>query len=167
MDGDEWFDGWVEEANTAAGPQFDSPYAIEQEEQLNQARAYLEQAMRAASETEVQPGHPSYAHIYSFLGSLFDTSPPAHIDTLAKLSAIDREIIQLLMQNLMLNLSTQEFRDQYTPLIEQYNSLLKTGPVQHEQPHPDIPDLDHMSYLNLPTAPLDHNSPSLGHNPWE
>jgi hypothetical protein len=72
---------------------------------------------------------PNYYKIYAFLGSLLDPSPPNHVDMLHELSPIDREVIQLLIHNLMLSLSTPEFREAHMPLMEQYHALKYKQPI--------------------------------------
>lgn len=48
---------------------------------------------------------PKFSKVYSFLGSLFDPSTTTgHLDELEKMTAVDREIIQVLMRNLASNL---------------------------------------------------------------
>lgn len=80
------------------------------QDSLDQAQIYLQQAMDASSMDE-QMAHlqmnrqvPDFQSIYSFLGSLFDPSASGHVDELRGMSDIDRQVVQLLMQNLASNL---------------------------------------------------------------
>eukprot|EP01112_Ceratiomyxa_fruticulosa_P010415 TRINITY_DN2759_c0_g2_i2.p2 TRINITY_DN2759_c0_g2~~TRINITY_DN2759_c0_g2_i2.p2 ORF type:complete len:365 (-),score=71.03 TRINITY_DN2759_c0_g2_i2:132-1226(-) len=123
----------------------------QQQEQLYQAQQYLQQAMSAAQQNQHSTSQgPCFSKIYSFLGSLFDqsinaspssshtpsnsssntpSSPTIQFPDLHDLSPIDRETLQVLMQNLTVNLASQSFRDQHSILIEQYRSLLQSRPL--------------------------------------
>jgi hypothetical protein len=50
---------------------------------------------------------PNFAKIYAFLASLFDPNTTNHVDALDQMSPIDRETVQILMNNLAMNLATQ------------------------------------------------------------
>jgi len=105
-----------------------------QQEQLSQAQYYLQQAIAAnsteerrvvdendivrnqypvgnmttsstSSSTSSSQKSPNFQRIYSFLGSLFDPSTQGHVDELRSMDEVDRQVIQLLMQNLASNLS--------------------------------------------------------------
>ncbi|XP_031494276.1 protein REVEILLE 6-like isoform X4 [Nymphaea colorata] len=54
---------------------------------------------------------PDFAEVYSFLGSVFDPSTTGHLQKLKAMDPIDVETILLLMGNLIINLSSQEFED--------------------------------------------------------
>lgn len=45
------------------------------------------------------------------------------------MSTIDRETVQLLMHNLTVNLTNQQFREQHGTLLEQYRNLLNKPPT--------------------------------------
>ncbi|CEP00703.1 unnamed protein product (mitochondrion) [Plasmodiophora brassicae] len=81
-----------------------------QQEQLSQAQFYLQQAIAAhSSEDKKGDGNdankaPNFQKIYSFLGSLFDPSATGHVDQLRGMDNMDRQVVQLLMQNLASNL---------------------------------------------------------------
>lgn len=47
-----------------------------------------------------QPVQPEFAKVYSFLGSLFDPSTSGHIEELDKMTPVNKDIVQKLMQNL-------------------------------------------------------------------
>lgn len=97
----------------------------QQQEQLQQAQHYLQQAMHTAQQSNRGSSQgPNFAKIYSFLGSLFDPSSSYYTDAVNDMSAIDRETVQLLMHNLTVNLTNQQFRDQHGALLDQYRNLL-------------------------------------------
>jgi len=126
--------------------------AREQQEQLQQARDYLVAAMHHAGSQPAAENCPNYAKIYAFLAGLLDPTNSHRVTLLNELSLLDREIIQLLTQNLMLNLSTQEFRDQHAPLMDQYHQLrAKAGPHSEEQLHSELDNMT-SAYLNIPPA---------------
>jgi len=83
-----------------------------QQEQLCQAQYYLQQSLNNSPVEENNVNQesqntkvPNFQKIYSFLGSLFDPSATEHVEELRKMDPIDREVIQLLMENLAVNLS--------------------------------------------------------------
>lgn len=47
---------------------------------------------------------PNYAKIYAFLGSLFDPATDNHVEALNLMSPVDRETVQIMMNNLAVNL---------------------------------------------------------------
>eukprot|EP01113_Clastostelium_recurvatum_P007381 TRINITY_DN1343_c0_g1_i1.p1 TRINITY_DN1343_c0_g1~~TRINITY_DN1343_c0_g1_i1.p1 ORF type:complete len:356 (+),score=81.16 TRINITY_DN1343_c0_g1_i1:75-1142(+) len=123
--------------------------ARQQQEQLHQAQQYLQQAMGAAQQNQRagQQG-PNFAKIYSFLSSLFSELPPGSVPSdpaasIQEMTALDREMLQVLMHNLAQNLASQNFRDQHGSLIEQYRSILQitkpAEPAFATQAPPSIP----------------------------
>eukprot|EP01103_Thecamoeba_quadrilineata_P009500 TRINITY_DN1926_c0_g1_i1.p1 TRINITY_DN1926_c0_g1~~TRINITY_DN1926_c0_g1_i1.p1 ORF type:complete len:228 (+),score=39.32 TRINITY_DN1926_c0_g1_i1:161-844(+) len=54
---------------------------------------------------------PNLSKIYAFLGSLFDTSPMNHHESLNEMSTVDKEVLQKFMHNLAHNLSNQHMRE--------------------------------------------------------
>jgi len=105
---------------------FNATEAVEfqkqQQEQLQQAQRWLQQAMAAAQFNTSSSG-PNYAKIYSFLGQLFENKDGDHIESFSELSPLDKETVQLLMQNLATNITSPEFKEQHALLMQQYSSL--------------------------------------------
>src|SRR4051794_18375820 len=88
---------------------------------------------------------PNFQKIYSFLGSLFDPSTTGHVDQLRGMDDMDRQVVQLLMQNLASNLGkhhsiANEFQvhSDSTASKDMYDSmpveLLGDKLVQQQQP---------------------------------
>eukprot|EP00474_Spongospora_subterranea_P010644 CRZ11102.1 hypothetical protein [Spongospora subterranea] len=81
-----------------------------QQEQLSQAQYYLQQAIAAHTVEDKQADSndvsksPNFPKVYSFLGSLFDPSTSGHVEQLRCMDDMDRQVVQLLMQNLASNL---------------------------------------------------------------
>lgn len=101
----------------------------QQQEQLQQAQHFLQQAMAQAQQSNRGSSQgPNFSKIYAFLGSLFDPSSSHYVDAFNDMSSIDRETVQLLMHNLTVNLTNQQFRDQHVTLLEQYRKLLSKSP---------------------------------------
>uniref|UniRef100_A0A6B2L4W6 Uncharacterized protein n=1 Tax=Arcella intermedia TaxID=1963864 RepID=A0A6B2L4W6_9EUKA len=71
--------------------------------------------------TKVQENHPDWSKIYTYLGVLFETDSIGS-DTSRTLGfgAAERQVIQLLMLNLVNNLSDENFCDQQRLLIEYF-----------------------------------------------
>lgn len=101
----------------------------EQQDQLQQAQQYLQHAMQNAQQSNRGSSQgPNFSKIYAFLGSLFDPAESRFTDAVNEMSTIDRETVQLLMHNLTVNLTNQQFRDQHGTLLEQYRALRSTRP---------------------------------------
>lgn len=58
------------------------------------------EAAEDAAQQQQQPVQPEFAKVYSFLGSLFDPSTSGHIEELDKMTPVNKDIVQKLMQNL-------------------------------------------------------------------
>jgi SHAQKYF class myb-like DNA-binding protein len=96
----------------------------QQQEQLQQAQQYLQHAMQNAQQSNRGSSQgPNFSKIYSFLGSLFDPSESRFTDAVNEMSTIDRETVQLLMHNLTVNLTNDDFRAQHGTLLDQYKAL--------------------------------------------
>lgn|SRR3990167_976939 len=67
---------------------------------------------------------PNFGVIYGFIASLFDSSVNNHLEKLSSMNSVDRETLQLLMHNLAINLSSQQFRDQHVLMMDQYRNIL-------------------------------------------
>jgi len=60
---------------------------------------------------------PEFSNVYAFLGSLFDPSSSGHVEALNKMAPADREVVQVLMRNLIVNLSSRaEQQEQFDPI---------------------------------------------------
>jgi len=89
--------------NTAAGDESDAAAVAS-------GISMVDPAAAAAAAAHAQAAHPDavpeFAKVYSFLGSLFDPSTTGHIEELEKMTPVNKEIVQKLMQNLATNLSS-------------------------------------------------------------
>jgi len=85
-----------------------------------QARA----TARAAAASPPAMPLPNFGKIYAFLQSVFDDSSVDHFQRLESMEQVDRDTLQLLMNNLAVNLSNQQFRSHYNSLMEQYRNIL-------------------------------------------
>jgi len=104
----------------------------QQQEQLQQAQQYLQQAMSQLTAQnprarDAQP-LPNFVKIYGFLGSLFNPSATNYTEVLNEMTPIDCETIQLLMHNLAANLANQQFKEHHSMLLDHYRNAL----IEHQ-----------------------------------
>lgn len=140
--------GLVPGVHPGTGATLSANQAVElhrlQQEQLQQAQHYLQQAMHTAQQSNRSSSQgPNFAKIYSFLGSLFDPSENRFSDAINDMSIIDRETVQLLMHNLTVSLSNQQFREQHGTLLEQYRTMLSKPPTDS----PNLPPLSSQGFV--------------------
>jgi len=109
-------------ANSSMTPTEVSDLQRKQQEQLLQAQANFQQSIQRLKSTK-DPQGPNYAKIYSFLGSLFDPSVTNHIEGFNELSSVDKETIQMLLQNLTTNVSNRAFIEQHADIVQKYQNL--------------------------------------------
>eukprot|EP00455_Lapot_gusevi_P052382 TRINITY_DN7965_c0_g1_i1.p1 TRINITY_DN7965_c0_g1~~TRINITY_DN7965_c0_g1_i1.p1 ORF type:complete len:443 (-),score=32.58 TRINITY_DN7965_c0_g1_i1:273-1430(-) len=122
-----------------------------QQQSLAQAQRRLEQTITA--QARIASGTPNFSKLYSFLGSLFDPNTSGHMEELAKMSPIDRQVIQLLMENLVTNLSNHQasLDSNSTPASASSYSPPQAPPLMlNHRPFPDVPE--------LPSSPLPNGS---------
>jgi len=94
-----------------------------QREYLHDAIKNIEKALSQEKEAE---DHPDWSKIYSYLGSLFDTDTIGRdASRLASLGPAERQIIHLLMHNLVTTLSDDFFGDQYRLLLRDFQQQQK------------------------------------------
>eukprot|EP01027_Heterolobosea_sp_BB2_P013968 GEZU01020100.1.p1 GENE.GEZU01020100.1~~GEZU01020100.1.p1 ORF type:complete len:210 (+),score=38.72 GEZU01020100.1:118-747(+) len=62
---------------------------------------------------------PHFERVYAFLGSLFDPTRWNHAELMNSLSPVDKECLRILMHNLAVTLSTQQFHEEYQMLVAQ------------------------------------------------
>jgi len=113
-----------------------------QHDQLQQAHLYLQQALTAHAQqlpNNSQANNiprsetPNFAKIYAFLGSLFDPAgSPNHVDALNQMSPIDRETVNLLMNNLTHNLNSAQLVKSQPPRTTNTNGQNNNKMVDEE-----------------------------------
>jgi len=82
---------------------------------------------------------PDFTRIYGFFATLFDPMKPLSITNLvdaSNLSALDWEIIKLLVRNLEVNVDNRAFRQQLTDTYKQQQITLQQQQSQEQQSQP-------------------------------
>ncbi|EFC44735.1 myb domain-containing protein [Naegleria gruberi] len=82
---------------------------------------------------ELLTNQPNFRNIYTFLGALFE---PTRYDTEelgAMLSPQEKEILQILLHNLSITLSTQQFQEEYSTYVQQISSSQTLRQQQQQQ----------------------------------
>jgi len=94
-----------------------------------QQREYLQQSMKSIQNAlflepdRNEQGHPDWAKIYSYFCSLFESDTLGHNSSrMASMGPAERQIMNLLMQNLLTNLDDDSFSDNYRILLRQYEN---------------------------------------------
>lgn len=103
-----------------------------QHTQMQAAQMYLQHAMGTQSmptQTPARPPPQNYAKIYRFLASLFDRTETNHLEKLNEMEPADREIAQILMHNLAVNLANRHFTDWHQALTRQHELLSSSSPA--------------------------------------
>lgn len=65
------------------------------------------------------PNAPNFTKIYALLGALFDPARSNPAAIMATLSPPDKECLRILLHNLALTLSSQQFQEDYTHIVSQ------------------------------------------------
>lgn len=106
-------------------------------------RSGLDSLTSAGDEESIKPiptgehmaTSPNFTRIYGFFASLFDPTHPLNITSLIQrshLSALDWEIIKLLVRNLEVNVASTVFRQQLNDTYQQQQIRLREQESQEQ-----------------------------------
>ncbi|KAF0982321.1 hypothetical protein FDP41_011251 [Naegleria fowleri] len=113
--------------------------------------------------SSIPSNKPNFRNIYTFLGALFEPERYNVEELSEMLSPQEKEILQILMHNLAITLSTQQFQEEYSTYVHQLSQSSGTAsgpPIMTQQQYQNFTQQLSSRGENSHTSSLQRNSPN-------